>query len=132
MEQTTNKSSRAAMERAAFRDRAAYLHVTGILPTHLRPAAREALQSASAPSSSSTRCGTWLKAFDLKPEVQEALDIESHPMVSMVQSLLEEGWVIQPSPGGRKRRPFGKVFLKRGRERRVVQQDGSLLLSWPE
>lgn len=132
MEQTMNKSSRAAMERAAFRDRAAYLHVTGIMPTHLRPAAREALQSASERSSSTTRCGTWLKAFELKPEVQQAFEIERHPMVSMVQRLVEEGWVIQPSPGGRMRRPFGKVFLKRGEERRVVQQDGSLLLYWPE
>lgn len=132
MEQTMNKSSRAAMERAAFRDRAAYLHVTGIMPTHLRPAAREALQSASERSSSTTRCGTWLKAFELKPEVQEALEIERHPLVSMVQRLVDEGWVIQPSPGGRKRRPFGKVFLKRGEERHVVQQDGSLLLYWPE
>lgn len=132
MEQTMNKSSRAAMERAAFRDRAAYLHVTGIMPTHLRPAAREALQCASERSSSTTRCGTWLKAFELKPEVQQALEIERHPLVSMVQRLVDEGWVIQPSPGGRKRRPFGKVFLKRGEERHVVQQDGSLLLYWPE
>ncbi len=131
MKQNMNKDPYAAQKRALFRDQAAYLHLTGRLPTHLRSAANSTLLDASIRAQGVTPWEAGEKVFELKPETAKELKIEDHPMVRMVDSLVQTGWVIQPSLGSNRRRPYGKIYLKRGEERRVVQRDGSILMHWP-
>lgn len=131
MEQTKNKLGRAKQQLADYRDQAAFVYVTGIMPTHLRKEANRRLTAACGVATGNTSCDGWRKAFDLRPEIVEALDVSNHPMVQTVRTLVGEGWSIQASRGVNARRPYAKVFLRRGDERRVVQRDGSILMHWP-
>lgn len=132
MEQTKNNIGRAKQKLAHFRDQAAFVYLTGIMPTHLRKEANHRLVAASQFAKGNTCCNGWRKAFDLRPEVVETLDIANHPMVRTVKTLVGEGWSMQSSRGVNARRPYAKVFLRRGDERRVVQRDGSMLIDWPD
>ncbi len=132
MEQTKNTQGRARQKLENFRDQAAFVYLTGIMPTHLRSEANRKINAACQVSERNTCCGGWRKAFDLRPEVIEALDMLNHPMVRAVEALVSEGWSIQSSRGVNVRRPYTKIFLKRADERRVVQRDGSLLMDWPD
>lgn len=131
MEQTTNNLDRAKQKLADFRDQAAFVYLTGIMPSHLRKEANRRLVAACGVATGNTCCNGWRKAFDVRPEVVDALDLPIHPMVRAVETLVGEGWSIQASRGVNARRPYAKVFLRRGDERRVVQRDGSILMHWP-
>jgi hypothetical protein len=130
MEQTKNTLTRDRQKMANFRDQAAFVFLTGIMPTHLRSEASRKLVDACQVVQGNTCCGAWRKAFDLKPEVIAALDLINHPMVRAVEALVSEGWFIQSSRGINARRPFAKIFLKRDDKRRAVQRDGSILFDW--
>ena len=101
------------------------------MPTHLRKEANQRLVAACEVARGNTCCGGWRRAFDVRPQISKALDTPNHPMVRVVEALVEDGWSIQSSRGVNARRPYAKVFLKRGEERRVVQRDGSILMDWP-
>lgn len=132
MEQNRYKINREKQKREDFRAQAAFVYLTGIMPSHLRSEANGRLVAACRVATGNTTCGGWRKAFDLRPDVIEALDIPSHPLVRTVEALMSDGWSIQSSRGVNARRSYAKVFLKRGEERRVVQRDGSVLMAWPQ
>lgn len=132
MEQTKNISLRAKQKLAKLRDQAAFVYLTGIMPTHLRSQAYRKLVEACQVAQGNTCCGGWRKAFDLKPEVIAALDILHHPMVRAVEALVSEGWAVQSSRGINARRPYAKIFLRHADKRRAVQRDGSILLDWSD
>ncbi len=87
MEQTKNTVDRAKQKLAHFRDQAAFVYLTGIMPTHLRKEANRRLVAACQIARGNTCCNRWRKAFDLRPEVVEALNMPSHPMVRTVETL---------------------------------------------
>jgi hypothetical protein len=131
LEQTKNNSAHAKQKLANFRDQAAFVFLTGIMPTHLRSAANRKLVDACETAQGTTACGGWRKAFDLKSEIIEALDLLNHPMVQAVEALVKDGWSIRASRGVNERRPYTKVFLRRGDTQWAVQRDGSVLMDWP-
>lgn len=96
-----------------MRDRAAYVYVTGLLPSHLRAtytaALRQVCRPYRRPTSLDGRSGHLL----LDPEVVTDLHLEHHPMVQEVRRQIRLGCLIQPSRGVGTRRNFNKIFLFR-------------------
>lgn len=97
--------------RAKMRDRAAYIFVTGIFPSHLRPETVQALRPMTKrfrrPPSLDGRSG-WAMLHD---DVVENLEINLHPMVQKVREKIAEGYLIQPSLGYGTRRNFSKIYM---------------------
>ena len=97
--------------KAQVRDRAAFVHISGIFPSHLRPKTQRVLNRLTRhykkPSSLDGRNGS-VKLYE---EVVKELNMEYHPMVSAARSLMRAGYVIQGSRGYKQRRPYGKIFM---------------------
>jgi hypothetical protein len=95
------------------KDRSAYVFVTGLFPSHLRPTYSAALRQITLPydrpSSLDGRSGNVI----LKQEAIRDLQLERHPMVSAVRAKICQGYFIQPSRGPGTRRNFGKIFMFR-------------------
>lgn len=117
-----------------FKDRAAYVYITGSFPTHLRRyfvgLLRKATNFASAPSSLDRQSGSVM----LKPEVIQEADLQNHPMVKKVREYVREGYRIQKSRGVAERRPYSRVFIYKnsnmGAVRLTVKSDGSVREGW--
>ncbi len=113
-----------------FRDRAAFLYLTGVFPTHLRDKyTRMLVQIARHPSGCSildAKAGVF--ALNDAPAIK--LDLENHVMVRKVHDYEGQGWTMVRSRGPNARRSYKKIFMKRGAARAVVQSDGSVLDDW--
>lgn len=117
-----------------FRDRTAYVYVTGSFPTHLRSffmsLLRKATRYASAPSALDKRAGS----LRVTPDIAKKLDLEGHPMVSQTRAYIKHGFKIQTSRGLTDRRSYAKVFMFRdtnfGVEKVTIQADGSVKEGW--
>ena len=117
-----------------FRDRAAYVYVTGTFPTHLRSffmsLLRKATRYAASPSSLDQRTGS----LKITTEIAQKLDLDNHPMVMQTKAYIGHGFKIQSSRGMTERRPFSKVFMFRDRnfgvEKVTIQADGSVKSGW--
>lgn len=94
-----------------LRDRAAFVHVAGIFPSHLRPRTQRAMTRLTRhfkkPSSLDGRTGV----IKLHDEVIKELNLEYHPMVTTTRNLIRAGYLIQGSRGYKSRRPYGKIFM---------------------
>lgn len=97
--------------RAKMRDRAAYIFVTGIFPSHLRPETVEALRPMTKyyrrPSSLDGRSGGTI----LHDDVVEDLEMNTHPMVRKVREKIAAGYLIQRTLGYGRRRNFSKIYM---------------------
>jgi len=119
-----------------FRDRAAYVYVTGSFPTHLRSfftsLLRKATRHASKPVALDQRSGS----IQITPQVVKQLQLDNHPMVEQVRNYLKHGFKIQASRGVTERRPYSRVFMfreapmGRGVAKITVQIDGSMKEGW--
>ena len=111
-----------------LRDRAAYVHVTGAMPTHLRSYMTDLLNKISRFT------GPGSNSIEIARQNAALLGLEEHPMVKKVREFVNDGYQIMVSRDLKTRRPFGKVFLwkQNGQqlERITVQQDGSVLTAW--
>ncbi|WP_425044683.1 hypothetical protein [Primorskyibacter sp. S87] len=92
-------------------DCAAYLHITGCFPSHLRAKRTAILRQISEryphPTSADGRGGE----IRLKKEAVRGMQIESHPMVKTVRAKVSQGFKIQQSLGHNTRRGHSKIFM---------------------
>jgi hypothetical protein len=112
-----------------LRDRAAYVHVTGAMPTHLRTYMSELLNKISRFT------GAGSNSIEIVRQNATVLGLDDHPMVKRTREFLNDGYSIMTSRDLKARRPYGKVFLwkdlGRGAVSKVtVQADGSVLSDW--
>lgn len=98
---------------ADLRDRAAYIHVTGAYPTHLRPETVRLLRQVTELSGKATSLDGQSGTVRVRDRFQDELDLESHPMVLEVRRYLDKGWQVSVSPYPDSRRPYGRVWIFR-------------------
>lgn len=119
---------------ADLRDRVAYVYVTGCFPSHLRAEANELLRCATEGSFGLPALDRRGGPFNVLQPVAIRLDLDAHPMVAKVRQKIDEGFEIVASRGVNARRPFGKIFLRRGKGSQAteiaVKSDGSVLDHW--
>lgn len=110
-----------------LRDRAAYVHLTGTIPSHLRTFMVQLLRKiASYSRARQSRPGP----FAVDDKVIDALQLDDHPMIKKTRQLLAQGYKLQTSRGFKERRPYSRVFLFKGPEKMTVQFDGSIKEGW--
>jgi hypothetical protein len=112
-----------------LRDRAAYVHVTGAMPTHLRTYMTELLNKISRFT------GAKGNSIEIARQNATMLGLENHPMVKATREFLNDGYQIMVARDLKARRPYGKVFLWKDMghgaiSRIAVQSDGSVLSNW--
>ena len=113
-----------------LRDRAAYIHVTGAMPTHLRSYMTDLLNKISR--FTGAKGGNQI---EIARQNANILGLEDHPMVKNVRNFLNDGYQIMVSRDLKARRPYGKVYLYKdlghgALSRITVQSDGSVLSNW--
>lgn len=115
-----------------FRDRAAYVLVTGIYPSHLRPFFTQALSMVTTPCATPTALDGPSGVLKLDEDVARRLGLADHPMVRKARAMIADGYRVKASRGPSSRRPFARVFMHKGALRLTVQVDGSVLDGWPD
>lgn len=110
-----------------LRARAAYMHVTGAHPTHLRPFFTGALNVISETFNKSGRFGPFL----IDRSAVYELELNSHPMVRRTRQLLHDNWRLVVSLGPNSRRSYQALYFSRGRQRLTLNGDGSTKPGWP-
>lgn len=118
-----------------LRHRAAYVHTTGWLPTHLRDHMRALLAKVTRYSKTPSALDGGSGSVLIPKTRAKQLGLDEHPMVAKAREYVADGWHIQARRGPKARRPYGKVFLVRttpdGKtEYATVQSDGSVLDHW--
>lgn len=115
-----------------LRDRAAYVYVTGSLPTHLRTLMNSLLRKVTNYSRQPVSLDGRLGSLQLDPGTIEALSLNTHPLIKKVNEYLRQGYRISVVREHQTRRPYSKVLLINGRtgDRLTVQADGSVKDSW--
>lgn len=112
-----------------IRNRAAFIYVTGMFPTHLRPEALGFLVVMTEPVGDVLPlCGRG--PVRLSRYYFDRLLLETHPMVETVREQIANGWEVCAPNGPNQRSSFQRVFIRRGGEQQTVQSDGSILLGW--
>ncbi|MBV7410701.1 hypothetical protein [Maritimibacter sp. DP1N21-5] len=94
-----------------LRDRAAYMHITGKYPSHLRPKYTRMLTQISRPFRKPSSLDGRTGYRKLDDDAIRALNLNQHEMVKAVRKKLQEGFVIQPSRGYGTRNGYGKIFM---------------------
>lgn len=119
---------------ADLRDRAAFLHVTGTLPTHLRAHMTSLLRSMTVVRPEPTSLDGQHGSMKINPLVGRAIRINQHPMVLKTKEFLAEGYLIAGSRDLKSRRPFSRVFLYRdtpqGQYKMTVHSNGAIQEGW--
>lgn len=113
-----------------FRDRAAYMHITGTHPSHLRTFFTQALSMVSKMHNNPVSMDGFSGALKLNDDVASKLDLSQHPMVMKTRAYVANGWRIKSSREPNARKPYTKIFLHKGPSRITVQCDGSTLDHW--
>ena len=112
-----------------LRDRAAYVHVTGAMPTHLRSYMTTLLNKVADYGGNQGR-----KSFEVARNNAAMLNLDSHPMVRRTREYVKDGYNIVVARDIKARRPYGKVYLWKQNgsalQKITIQQDGSILPSW--
>ncbi|HEX3918852.1 MAG TPA: hypothetical protein VHW60_16060 [Caulobacteraceae bacterium] len=109
-----------------LRDRAAYLQLTGTYPTNLRTRTTRLLTLISSAGRSAPDVADRVVATGIADQLQLA----THPMVTKVRDYIEQGYRIRVSQGPNVRKPFYKIWLFKGDDRRTIQIDGSMMDGW--
>lgn len=94
-------------------DRAAYVYITGNLPSHLRPWATRALVQITREYPRPTSLDGLHGHRQLKEDAIRDLRLNEHDMVGAVRQRVEEGYRIKPSRGHNTRRGYSKIFMFR-------------------
>lgn len=114
----------------SLRDRAAYMHVTGTYPSHLRPYYTRLLVLASTNTPLAGTGDTSAGPRAIEPRIAEDLKLETHAMVKTVRRSLRNGYRIRLSQGSNARKPYSKIWMFKGDERITIQLDGSVEDGW--
>jgi hypothetical protein len=118
-----------------FRDRAAYVYITGSFPTHLRSFFTSLLRKATKYTAEPTAIDGRSGSVAMNMVVIRELDLQNHPMVKKVREYVSHGYNIQQSRGFAERRPYSRVFLfkeiRPGVAHKVsIKTDGSVKDGW--
>lgn len=117
-----------------LRDRAAFVFVTGTLPTHLRTHMTALLRSMTVVRPEATAMDGESGSMKIEPHIARAMRLERHPMVAKVKEFLDAGYKVQASRDLKARRPFSRVFLyresKEGMYRMTVHSNGAIQEGW--
>ncbi len=117
-----------------LRDRAAFIFITGCMPTHLRAETYDLLRLVTQMSRGATSLDGRHGTFVVIEEIATRLHLEDHPMVTKVRRFIDKSYLINVSRGHNSRRPYSKIFLSRRGDARhasiTVQRDGSVLDDW--
>lgn len=135
--------------RKELRDRLAFVHVTGILPSHLRPTYARALVRATCASREPTSLDGRSGRVRVNEEIVVHLQLDAHPMVREVRRrIAKDYFIIQnynvPSTRGSRvgtsftplRRNYGKVRMhKIGNNTMIhgavtIMGNGAVLEGW--
>jgi len=112
-----------------IRDRAAYLHCVGHLPSHLRPRANQILLQISEYFRRPTSLDGRLGERRLKEEAIRDLRIYGHDMVKEVRERVSQGYRIQHSRGLGTRCGFGKIFMFKNHPDQMTTEKITVTLS---
>lgn len=92
-------------------DRAAFVLITGIFPSHLRIKSADILRQITSyyrrPTSIDCRSGR----LRLNPDAVRDLRLNDLPIVKVVREKVSQGNKIQPSRGLGERRNYGKIYM---------------------
>lgn len=117
-----------------LRDRAAFVHITGTLPTHLRENMTALLRSMTVVRSEPTSMDGESGSIKIEPHIGRSIRIEKHPMVEKTKEFLSNGYKVQASRDLKARRPFSRVFLYReskdGMYKMTVHSNGAIREGW--
>lgn len=114
-----------------LRDRAAYVYVTGSIPTHLRALMNSLLRKITRYSRQPVSLDRRLGSMQLDESSIEALDLHDHPMIKKVRGYLDQGYTLAVRRTNTTRRPYSKVLMQGTRgEKITVQIDGSIKDGW--
>jgi hypothetical protein len=127
-------SDPASKDFTDLKDRAAFVFVTGTLPTHLRSPMTALLRSMSVVRGEPTAIDGKSGTVKLEPHIARNMRIEQHPMVAKVAEFVKEGYEVRASRDLKARRPFSRVFLYRetasGAYRMTVHSNGAIQEGW--
>jgi hypothetical protein len=98
---------------ADIRDRAAYVFVSGALPTHLRPGSVRLLRQMSEISKAPSAIDGSAGAVKLRASYVKSFRLPEHPLVVQALRYVHEGYHLSVSRGPNERRPFGRIWLFR-------------------
>lgn len=115
-----------------LRDRAAYVYITGSIPTHLRTLMNSLLRKLTQYSRTPVSLDGRLGSMRLDEGCIAALGLESHPMTKKVRQYLNDGYRIAVARDHKSRRPYSRVLLMNPTSglRITVQADGSIKDGW--
>ncbi len=118
-----------------IRNRAAYVLVTGALPTHLRPGTIRLLRQMTELSRDPTALDGSAGAVSLKRTYVQAFRLQEHPIVQQARRYVSEGYRLSVSRGPTERRPFGRVWLFRPIDderayRATIHSSGAVQAGW--
>ncbi len=112
-----------------IRDRAAYLHCVGHLPSHLRPRANQILLQVSEYFRRPTSLDGRLGDRRLKEDAIRDMKIKEHDMVQEVRERVSQGYRIQHSRGLGTRCGFSKVFMFKNYPNQMMAEKITVTLS---
>lgn len=116
---------RASSEWNDLRDRAIFVHVRGIQPTHLRSATTRLLVAISCVRRGCV--GEMPACFQIADEFVRMLELDHHPMGRKVEQLKSLGWKLAPYPHGTHRRGFAKILMRNDDDQYCwVKTDGAV------
>jgi hypothetical protein len=117
-----------------LRDRAAFVHITGTLPTHLRTHMTSLLRSMTVVRNEPTSLDGEHGSMKIEPHIARSMRLDNHPMVAKAKEFLSEGYKVQGSRDLKARRPFSRVFLYRdapnGQYKMTVHSNGAIQEGW--
>lgn len=115
-----------------LRDRAAYVYVTGSIPTHLRTLMNSLLRKLTRYSRTPVSLDGRLGSMQLDAGSIAALSLDAHPLTKKVRQYLNDGYRIAVARDHKSRRPYSKVLLLHPASgiRLTVQADGSIKDGW--
>jgi hypothetical protein len=96
-----------------IRDRAAYVLVSGALPTHLRPGSVRLLRQMTAISKEPSAIDGSAGAVKLRDSYVRSFRLQEHPLVVQARRYVKQGYHLSVRRGPNERRPFGRVWLYR-------------------
>lgn len=117
-------------------DRAAFMLITGIFPSHLRTKSVNILRQITSffrrPTSIDGRSGR----FRVNEAAARDLGLNNRPIVKVVRQKVSEGYKIQPSRGLGTRRSFGKIYMFKATTGNVITEkititiEGAIKKGW--
>ena len=118
-----------------LRDRAAFVHVTGAFPSHLRAYMNSLLRAVTRYGQGRAGLdGRTSSGFTVAADRISELGLEDHPMVRKARQYVREGYMIELLADPKARRPYSRVYLFKNesgvQKRLTVNLDGSVKEGW--